>query len=150
MKHLFRASPPFDGGMQVNFAQEQSGGATETEGVRKLKHICTELPSRPGAVKDLLAALQDEEPDKISTYEFLSSGAVSELSAYLQGKSVHLWPWNIRREAASVPFQCTVYCGPVPCRKSDSGNSNSLTFMDTGLPGAFFKVRSRKYQGPAC
>lgn len=90
MKHLVRVSSLTDGGMQVNFAKEQSGGATETEGVRKLKQICAELPSRPGAVKDLLAALQDEEPDKISTYEFLSSGAVSELSAYLQGKSAPL------------------------------------------------------------
>jgi hypothetical protein len=90
MKHLIRVSSPTDGGMQANFAEEQSGGATETEGVRKLKQICAELPSRPGAVKDLLAALQDEGPDKISTYEFLSSGAVSELRAYLQGKSAPL------------------------------------------------------------
>lgn len=101
MKPLIRVSSPTDGGMQANFAKEQSGGATETEGVRKLKQICAELPSRPGAVKDLLAALQDEGPDKISTYEFLSSGAVSELRKYLQGKSAPLI-LEIRIKAASL------------------------------------------------
>ena len=43
-------------------------------------------PGRAGAVKDLLAALQDESSEKISTYEFLSSGAVQGLRAYLQGE----------------------------------------------------------------
>ena len=71
--------------MQANFSSEQSGRESETEGVRKLKQLCSELTSRPEAVKDLLAALQDEGADKISTYEFLSSGAVQELGAYLQG-----------------------------------------------------------------
>ena len=72
--------------MQANFSSEQSGRKSETEGVRKLKQLCSELTSRPDAVKDLLAALQDEGADKISTYEFLSSGAVQELRAYLQGE----------------------------------------------------------------
>ena len=72
--------------MQANFSSEQSGRGSETEGVRKLKQLCSELTSRPEAVKDLLAALQDEGADKISTYEFLSSGAVQELRAYLQGE----------------------------------------------------------------
>ncbi len=74
--------------LQANFASEQSGGATETEGVKKLKQICAELSSLPGAVKDLLAALQDESSEKISTYEFLSSGAVQGLKAYLQGEAI--------------------------------------------------------------
>ena len=73
--------------VQINFASEQSGGATDTEGVKRLRQICAELPGRAGAVKDLLAALQDESADKISTYEFLSSGAVQGLRAYLQGRS---------------------------------------------------------------
>ena len=46
--------------MQANFSSEQSGRGSETEGVRKLKQLCSELTSRPEAVKDLLAALQDE------------------------------------------------------------------------------------------
>ncbi len=78
--------------VQVNFASEQSGGATETEGVKKLRQICAELPGRAGAVKDLLAALQDESSEKISTYEFLSSGAVQGLRAYLQGKHPRQMP----------------------------------------------------------
>ena len=74
--------------MQTNFASEQSGSATETEGVKKLRQICAELPGTAGAVKDLLAALQDDSSDSISTYEFLSSGAVQGLRAYLEGRGI--------------------------------------------------------------
>lgn len=78
--------------MQVNFASEQSGGATETDGVKRLRQICAELPGQEGAVKDLLAALQDDSSEKISTYEFLSSGAVQGLRAYLQGRTTPALP----------------------------------------------------------
>ena len=87
--------------LQINFASEQSGGATETEGVKKLRQICAELPGTAGAVKDLLAALQDDSSEKISTYEFLSSGAVQGLRAYLQGRGIRALHGHM---AVALPF----------------------------------------------
>lgn len=52
--------------------------------MRKLRGIGADL-GREGAVKELLAALQDQGPNSISTFEFLSSGAVRQLRSYLQG-----------------------------------------------------------------
>lgn len=60
--------------------------------MRQLRQIGVDL-GRKGAVRELLAALQDQGPAAISTFEFLSSGAVKQLRAYLQGLSFSLLPW---------------------------------------------------------
>ena len=72
--------------------------------MRKLKQICAELACRPEAVEDLLAALQDEGSEKISTYEFLSSGAVRELKAYLHGKATHAHTLSERKSQSIGTF----------------------------------------------
>jgi hypothetical protein len=54
--------------------------------MRKLRELSADL-SKEGAVKELLATLQDSSPSNISTFEFLSSGAIKQLKNYLQGDS---------------------------------------------------------------
>jgi len=80
-------------GQQANFASGQGGSASETEGMRKLRSIGADL-GRNGAVKELLTALQDQGPNSISTFEFLSSGAVRQLRSYLQGGTLLLLSIN--------------------------------------------------------
>ena len=72
---------------QEHFASEHGGCASETEGMRALRELGRRL-GQDGAVHSLLAALQDSEG--ISTFEFLSSGAVKQLKAYLQGGALAL------------------------------------------------------------
>lgn len=56
-----------------------------TEGVRRLADICQRLPSDPGAVGELMAALAGTGNASVSTFELLSSGAVGALKDYLHG-----------------------------------------------------------------
>lgn len=56
--------------------------------MRKLRQLSSDL-SKNKAVSELLAALQDNGPsNNISTFEFLSSGAVKQLKDYLQGTAL--------------------------------------------------------------
>ena len=72
---------------QEHFALEHSGSASETEGMRQLRQHGAVLGAE-GGVRALLGALQDSEgAGAISTFEFLSSGVVKQLRAYLQGAS---------------------------------------------------------------
>jgi hypothetical protein len=70
---------------QEHFGSEPGGSASETDGMRALRTLGAGL-GREGGVRALLAALQDGEgAAAISTFEFLTSGVVRQLRAYLQG-----------------------------------------------------------------
>lgn len=62
----------------------QNNAGCETEGTLLLRDICTRLPD-PTAIASLLDALGGSGNASISTFELLSSGAVHQLKAYLQG-----------------------------------------------------------------
>ncbi|KAK9803385.1 hypothetical protein WJX72_003423 [[Myrmecia] bisecta] len=64
-----------------------SGASIQTEGTELLRAVCGHL-GEAGAVKQLLDALQDKDGNSISTFEFLSSGAVAQLEAYLTGGDI--------------------------------------------------------------
>ena len=59
----------------------------QTDGMRQLRSICSQLAS-PGKVQELLSLLQDQETANISTFEFLTSGAVHQLREYLAGSDL--------------------------------------------------------------
>ena len=62
-----------------------SGGlGLETEGVKLLRDICQDL-DKPGALTRLLEVLHSSQSGDVSTFEFLSSGAVKQLRTYLLG-----------------------------------------------------------------
>lgn len=50
------------------------------------RQVCERLGD-PGAVKQLLSIIQGTDSVSVSTFEFLSSGAVGRLKAYLTGAS---------------------------------------------------------------
>ena len=52
--------------------------------MRQLSSICEDLASS-GKVQQLLSLLQDQESANISTFEFLTSGAVHQLREFLAG-----------------------------------------------------------------
>lgn len=56
--------------------------SAETEGVRKLRKLCSRLSSE-GGVEALFEALQSST--SISTFEFLTSGTVAKLKDFLLG-----------------------------------------------------------------
>lgn len=91
--HIFGVLNPLEQTLlkhaQAHFASEPGGSASETEGMRTLRALGARLGVDARAPAQLLAALQDAEgAAAISTFEFLSSGAVAQLKAYLQGARV--------------------------------------------------------------
>ena len=62
-----------------------TSAGVETDGTRLLKGVSGKL-DQPGAAKELLDILSDRESANISTFEFLSSGCVEQLEAYLLGE----------------------------------------------------------------
>ncbi|KAL3152604.1 hypothetical protein ABBQ32_001622 [Trebouxia sp. C0010 RCD-2024] len=69
------------------FSGSSSCSGAQTEGMRQLTSICSQLAS-PGKVQELLSLLQDQETANISTFEFLTSGAVHQLREYLAGSDL--------------------------------------------------------------
>lgn len=66
------------------FSGSNSSSGAQTEGMRQLSSICSELTT-PGKVQELLSLLQDQDTANISTFEFLTSGAVHQLRQFLAG-----------------------------------------------------------------
>ena len=62
-----------------------TSAGVETDGTRLLKGVSVKL-EQPGAAQELLNILSDRESANISTFEFLSSGCVEQLKAYLLGE----------------------------------------------------------------
>ena len=52
--------------------------------MKQLSSICSDLTA-PGKVQELLGLLQDQDSANISTFEFLTSGAVHQLRDFLAG-----------------------------------------------------------------
>ena len=69
------------------FSGSSSCSGAQTDGMRQLSSICSQLAS-PGKVQELLSLLQDQETANISTFEFLTSGAVHQLREYLAGSDL--------------------------------------------------------------
>ena len=69
------------------FSGSSSCSGAQTDGMRQLSSICSQLAS-PGKVQELLSMLQDQETANISTFEFLTSGAVQQLREYLVGSDL--------------------------------------------------------------
>ena len=69
------------------FTGSSSCSGAQTDGMRQLSSICSQLAS-PGKVQELLSLLQDQESANISTFEFLTSGAVHQLREYLAGSDL--------------------------------------------------------------
>ena len=69
------------------FSGSSSCSGAQTDGMRQLSSICSQLAS-PGKVQELLTLLQDQETANISTFEFLTSGAVHQLRDYLAGSDL--------------------------------------------------------------
>ena len=69
------------------FIGSSSCSGAQTDGMRQLSSICSQLAS-PGKVQELLSLLQDQESANISTFEFLTSGAVHQLREYLAGSDL--------------------------------------------------------------
>ena len=69
------------------FSSSSSCSGAQTDGLRQLRSICSQLAS-PGKVQELLSLLQDQEIANISTFEFLTSGAVHQLREYLAGSDL--------------------------------------------------------------
>ncbi len=69
-----------------NFQQAyfSTSAGVETDGTRLLKGVSGKL-DQPGAAQELLDILSDRESANISTFEFLSSGCVEQLQAFLLG-----------------------------------------------------------------
>lgn len=63
-----------------------TSAGVETDGTRLLKGVSGRL-DQPGAAQELLDILSDRESANISTFEFLSSGCVEQLEAFLLGES---------------------------------------------------------------
>ena len=73
----------------VNAPCVRAGASSaETEGVRKLRKLCSRLSSE-GGVEALFEALQSGT--SISTFEFLTSGTVAKLKDFLLGA---IPPWR--------------------------------------------------------
>ena len=70
--------------VQQQFSKAVAGRDTETDGMKLLKNICKDL-SRPDAITQLLGVLRGSDGAEVSTFEFLSSGAVQQLRHYLLG-----------------------------------------------------------------
>ncbi|KAK9798991.1 hypothetical protein WJX73_009807 [Symbiochloris irregularis] len=66
------------------FSGANQKSAEDTDDARKLREVCERLRD-PGAVKQLLNIIQGSDSVSVSTFEFLSSGAVGQLKAYLTG-----------------------------------------------------------------
>ena len=66
------------------FNSASSSSGAQTDGMRQLSSICEDL-STSGKVQQLLSLLQDQESANISTFEFLTSGAVHQLRDFLAG-----------------------------------------------------------------
>ena len=62
-----------------------AGRDAETNGMKLLREICGDL-SKQGAIARLLEELK--EGAGVSTFEFLSSGAVQQLRVYLLGEPI--------------------------------------------------------------
>ncbi len=62
------------------------GRDAETEGMKLLREICGNL-GKQGAIARLLGVLKEGEGAGVSTFEFLSSGAVKQLRTYLLGET---------------------------------------------------------------
>ncbi|KAK9826455.1 hypothetical protein WJX81_000175 [Elliptochloris bilobata] len=74
--------------LDEHFSADAGGSGAETEGVLQLRSIAARL-GQPGAEVELVTALQGRDPSSsISTFEFLTSGVVTRLQAYLQGKDL--------------------------------------------------------------
>ena len=63
-----------------------AGRDAETAGMKLLREICGDL-GKQGSIARLLGELKEGEGAGVSTFEFLSSGAVQQLRAYLLGKA---------------------------------------------------------------
>lgn len=66
------------------FGGNSSSSGVQTDGMRQLSSICSDLTA-PGKVQELLSLLQDQDSANISTFEFLTSGAVHQLRDFLAG-----------------------------------------------------------------
>jgi len=78
--------------LKAQFGSAGGGRGAQTEGAALLREICGDL-GRSGAVARLLDVLRENGGAEVSTFEFLSSGAVQSLRKYLLGESarpVHL------------------------------------------------------------
>lgn len=64
-----------------------AGRDAETNGMKLLREICGDL-SKQGAIARLLEELKEGEGAGVSTFEFLSSGAVQQLRVYLLGEPI--------------------------------------------------------------
>ena len=69
------------------FSASSSSSGAQTDGMRQLSSICSQLAT-PGKVQELLSLLQDQETANISTFEFLTSGAVHQLQEFLTGSDL--------------------------------------------------------------
>ena len=69
------------------FTGGSSSSGAQTDGMRQLSSICSQLAT-PGKVQELLSLLQDQETANISTFEFLTSGAVHQLREFLAGNDL--------------------------------------------------------------
>ena len=67
-----------------HFSGNSSSSGVQTDGMRQLSSICSDLTA-PGKVQELLSLLQDQDSANISTFEFLTSGAVHQLRDFLAG-----------------------------------------------------------------
>ena len=76
------------------FGTAVGGQGHETEGLKLLKEICSNLGAS-GALERLLDVLRQDTGAEVSTFEFLSSGAVKQLRAYLLG--MHFFPGSTRK-----------------------------------------------------
>lgn len=75
--------------VQQQFSKSVAGRDTDTEGMKLLKDICKDL-SRPTAITELLGVLKGTDGAEVSTFEFLSSGAVQQLRQYLLGQPIQI------------------------------------------------------------
>jgi len=66
------------------FSGNSSSSGVQTDGMRQLSSICSDLTA-PGKVQELLGLLRDQDSANISTFEFLTSGAVHQLRDFLAG-----------------------------------------------------------------
>ena len=73
--------------VSTHFGASRRQRSLEMEGLRNLKAVCARLGS-PGATAELFTLLQDGASANVSTFEFLSSGAVDQLRAFLLGEDI--------------------------------------------------------------
>lgn len=67
------------------FGKGSAGREAETEGMKLLRAVCSNL-SKADSIARLLEVLGEGEDAGVSTFEFLNSGAVQQLRRYLLGK----------------------------------------------------------------